>query len=252
MLKKALAIFCLMTTMSFAAWDYLPILPKSMGQVAVKTAYMSYDPFSALDIDAGVRYSPLNWLELSAMVPYRLFTSADSDIEAINEMADEMNGIGNSTVGLRFQFTETFGAFVDGYFPGNGNYTEDVFFLGFGVQHSSIFSSVIWATDIEFILGDAWRNRFIVIGDELHFLLGKFVPYIHFDIFYGMEETSSDAYSSDEGGGNGLLFALGFKASLTTSVVLELAVGFFGGDRFTSEYADDAPMVVDVGMMFFF
>ena len=115
MLKKALAVLALFTTLSSAAWDYLPILPKGLGQTAFQFEYTSMDPLSSIDLRAGIRFSPLNWLEISAILPYRIATSYDGDEPEIEAMVDEMDGIGNITFGVRFQFTETFSAYVDGY-----------------------------------------------------------------------------------------------------------------------------------------
>lgn len=254
MLKKALAILALFTTLSSAAWDYLPILPKGLGQTAFQFEYTSMDPLSSIDLRAGIRYSPLNWFEVSAILPYRIATSYDGDEPEIEAMVDEMDGIGNITFGVRFQFTETFSAYVDGYLPGEKTYTEDTFFLGVGLQHSSIFSHMIWSTDLSFIYGDEWTNMFINFGNELNILFGAVVPYLHVDFIYGLEnDSSANGYYSDEdeGGNNGLVIGPGVKFSLIPNLTLEAVVLFYMGDRFTSEDMDD-PMTIGLGIYYTF
>ena len=234
MLKRVLVVLALFTTLSSAAWDYLPILPKGLGQTAFQFEYTSMDPLSSIDLRAGIRFSPLNWLEISAILPYRIATSYDGDEPEIEAMVDEMDGIGNITFGVRFQFTETFSAYVDGYLPGEKAYTEDTFFLGVGLQHSSIFSHMIWSTDLSFIYGDEWTNMFINFGNELN-------------------DSSANGYYSDEdeGGNNGLVIGPGVKFSLIPNLTLEAVVLFYMGDRFTSEDMDD-PMTIGLGIYYTF
>jgi hypothetical protein len=255
MFKKALALFGLLTSMSFAAWDYLPILPKGMGQAVAQFQYSSMDPLSSVDLVAGIRFSAFNWLELSAILPYRVTTSFDGDNEYIEEKVDKMNGIGNITLGLRFQFTETFSVYADAYLPGEETYTESDFFFGVGLQHSSIYTHLIWASDIGLIYGDPWTNQFLKFGTELNVLLGPFVPYAHLDFFYGLESDAPDngfGYSSDdEGGGNGLLVGPGLKFAFTPQLSVDLSLGFYMGDRFSTEEID-SPTVFAVGIYFTF
>ena len=236
MFKKALALLGLVTSMSFAAWDYLPILPKGMGQAVAQFQYSSMDPLSSVDLVAGIRFSAFNWLELSAILPYRVTTSFDGDNEYIEEKVDKMNGIGNITLGLRFQFTETFSVYADAYLPGEETYTESDFF-------------------ISLISGDPWSNQYLKFGTELNVLLGPVVPYAHLDFFYGLESDAPDngfGYSSDdEGGGNGLLVGPGLKFAFTPQLSVDLSLGFYMGDRFSTEEID-SPTVFAVGIYFTF
>jgi len=254
MLKKAIAVLAFFTTLSSAAWDYLPILPKGLGQTAFQFEYTSMDPLSSIDVKAGVRYSPLSWFEVSAILPYRITTSYDGNEPEFEAMVDEMDGIGNITFGLRFQFTETFSAYVDGYLPGEKTYTEDSFFFGVGLQHSSIFSFMIWSTDISLIYGDAWTNMFVNFGNEINIPFGAFVPYFHMDFIYGLEEEANGSgyYSDeDEGGNNGLIIGPGFKFSLIPNLTLEAYLAFYMGDRFSSEFMDE-PMVIGMSIYYTF
>ena len=213
------------------------------------------DPLSSVDLVAGIRFSAFNWLELSAILPYRVTTSFDGDNEYIEEKVDKMNGIGNITLGLRFQFTETFSVYADAYLPGEETYTESDFFFGVGLQHSSIYTHLIWASDISLIYGDPWTNQFLKFGTELNVLLGPFVPYAHLDFFYGLESDAPDngfGYSSDdEGGGNGLLVGPGLKFAFTPQLSVDLSLGFYMGDRFSTEEID-SPTVFAVGIYFTF
>ena len=68
MFKKLIAGIALFATLSQAAWDNVPILKKGSGQVAAEIEYLSMDPISGIALGAGVRYSALNWLELSAIL----------------------------------------------------------------------------------------------------------------------------------------------------------------------------------------
>lgn len=232
MFKKLITCLALFATMSFAAWDNVPILKKGNGQVAGKIGYTSQDPLSGVIVAAGVRYSALNWLELSAMVPFGFYSYSYQ-----GKYIDE-SGLMNAQIGLRFQVSQGFSLFVDGHAPGSIEFSQDQFAVEFGLQHSNLFSSVTWAKYIGYMLGDPWTNQYLYFGTEIQILLNHFVIYSELRILMGQENAHycSGGYScSDEGGSNGFLFGIGVKIDLTDVLTLDISAELGSGDRFRNE-----------------
>ena len=232
MFKKLITCLALFATMSFAAWDNVPILKKGSGQVAGKIGYTSQDPLSGVIVAAGVRYSALNWLELSAFLPFGFYSVSS------NGLSKDFDGLMNAQVGLRFQISQGFGLYVDGHMPGSNELSDDQFAVEFGLQHSNLFSSAIWAKYIGYMLGDPWTNQYLYFGTELQILLNHFVIYSELRILMGQENTNycSGGYScSDEGGSNGFLFGIGVKIDLTDVLTLDISAELGSGDRFRNE-----------------
>lgn len=229
MFKKLITCFALFATMSFAAWDNVPILKEGSGQVAGKLGYTSQDPLSGVQIAAGVRYSVLSWLELSAIVPFGFYT-----LETKEGDLDE-SGLMNSQLGVRFQISKGFSAFIDGFLPASSDLGDDNFAVDFGLQHSNLFTHVTWAKYIGYMLGDPWTNQYIFFGTELQILLNHFIIYSELRIYIGEENSSgcSGYQCSDEGGDNGFIFALGFKIDLTDELTLDISAELGSGSRFT-------------------
>jgi opacity protein-like surface antigen len=229
MFKKLISCLAVFATMSFAAWDNVPILQQGSGQVAAKIGYTSQDPLSGVVVAAGVRYSALSWLELSAMVPFGFYSYS------YQGQSQDYNGLMNAQVGLRFQISQGFSLFVDGHMPGSIEVSDDQFAVEFGLQHSNLFSSVTWAKYIGYVLGDPWTNQYLYFGTELQILLNHFIICGEFRVLMGQENAHyCSGYScDDEGGDNGFLFGLGVKIDLTEKVTLDLGVEIGGGDRFT-------------------
>ena len=234
MFKKLITCLALFATMSFAAWDNVPILKKGSGQVAGKIGYTSQDPLSGVLVAAGVRYSALDWLELSAFLPFGFYSVSS------NGQSKDFDGLMNAQVGLRFQISQGFGLYVDGHMPGSNELSDDQFAVEFGLQHSNLFSSAIWAKYIGYMLGDPWTNQYLYFGTELQILLNHFIICGEFRVLMGQENTHyCSGYScDDEGGNNGFLFGLGVKFDLTETVTLDLSVEIGGGDRYTKDGLD--------------
>ena len=232
MLKKLISVFAIFVTMSYASWDNLPILKQGEGQTAGQISYKSMDPFSGPILAVGVRYSPLSWLELSAIAPFGFFS-----VDENKEHRDyNLYGIMSAHLGLKFQLSTGFSLYVDGYLPGSNDLVEDEFAVGFGLQHSNLFTSVIWAKYIGYMLGDPGTNQYLHFGTEIDILFSSFSIYAGLDIIIGQDSHSSNCgYGrsySDVGGNNGILVDLGVKIPLTDELTLDVAVEISGGARF--------------------
>ena len=253
MFKKTIATFALLTAMSYASWDNLPILPQGEGQTAGQIGYMSMDPVSGPLLAVGVRYSPLSWLEISAIAPFGFFS-----IEGNKEYGDSNSyGIMNVQFGLKFQLSTGFSLYADGYLPGSNDFAQDNFAGDFGLQHSSIFTSVIWAKYIGYMLGDPWTNQYLHFGTEIDILFSSFSIYAGFDIIIGEEAqryncSMSGICSHDDGGSdNGIIVDLGFKIPLTDELTLDAAVEITGGSRFNIDGVDE-PMIFSAALFYNF
>lgn len=241
MFKKLIAGIALFATLSQAAWDNVPILKKGSGQVAAEIEYLSMDPISGIALGAGVRYSALNWLELSAILPYGFF-SADT-----KEGSQDFSGLMNMQLGVRFQITQGFGLYADALLPGNSDVADDQLSINFGLQHSNLFTSITWAKYLGYMLGDAWSNQYLYFGTELQFLFDHFVIYGDLKIIMGQESDhySCSGYSytyhceGETGGQNGISINLGFKLDLSEQFSLDFGVNLNSGDRFTRSGTDE-------------
>ncbi len=252
MFKKTVATFALLTAMSYASWDNLPILKQGEGQVAGQIGYMTMDPISGPLLTVGVRYTPLSWLEISAIAPFGFFS-----IDGNKEYGDSNSyGIMNAKFGLKFQLSTGFSLYVDGYLPGSNDLAQDEFAADFGLQHSNIFTSVIWAKSFGYMLGDPWTNNYIHFGTEIDILFSSFTIYAGLNIIMGQETSIGycggyGSSCSDEGGNNGILVDLGFKIPLTDEVTLDAAVEISGGDRFNIDGIEE-PMTFSATLFYNF
>ena len=252
MFKKTVATFALLTAMSYASWDNLPILQQGEGQTAGQIGYMSMDPVSGPLLAVGVRYSPLSWLEISAKAPFGFFS-----IEGNKGYGDSNSyGIMNVQFGLKFQLSTGFSLYADGYLPGSNDFAQDNFAGDFGLQHSNLFTRVIWAKYLGYMLGEAQSNQYFHFGTEFDFLFSSFSIYASLDIIIGEEAqryncSMSGNCSYDEGGSNGIIVDLGFKIPLTDELTLDAAVEITGGSRFNIEGVDE-PMIFSAALFYNF
>jgi len=253
MFKKTVATFALLTAMSYASWDNLPILQQGEGQTAGQIGYMSMDPVSGPLLAVGVRYSPLSWLEISAKAPFGFFS-----IEGNKGYGDSNSyGIMNVQFGLKFQLSTGFSLYADGYLPGSNDFAQDNFAGDFGLQHSNLFTRVIWAKYLGYMLGEAQSNQYFHFGTELDFLFSSFSIYASLDIIMGEEEvhyyncSMYGSCSSDVQGNNGIIVDLGFKIPLTDELTLDATVEITGGSRFNIEGVDE-PMIFSAALFYNF
>ena len=168
----------------------------------------------------GARFSPFSWLELSTIVPFGFF-SIDGTHKGIDE--SNLSGIMNPQFGLKFQLSTGFSLYVDGYLPSGNDMGQDNFAVDFGLQHSNIFTSVIGAKYIGYMLGDAWNNQYLHFGTEVDVLFSNFTIYAALNIIKGEEASVSNCYggtcsSDDVGGNNGVIFDIGAKFKLSDNV----------------------------------
>ena len=253
MIKKLITGFALLATLSHASWDNLPIQEKGSIQVAGQISYMTMDPISGPMLAVGARFSPFSWLELSTIVPFGFFS-----IDGTHKGIDESNliGIMNPQFGLKFQLSTGFSLYVDGYLPSSNDMGQDNFAVDFGLQHSNIFTSVIWAKYIGYMLGDAWNNQYFHFGTEVDVLFSNFTIYAALNIIKGEEASVSNCYggtcsSDDVGGNNGVIFDIGAKFKLSDNVTLDASVEITGGDRYNIEGIDE-PTIFNVTVFYNF
>ncbi len=238
MLKKFITSLGLLATLSFAAWDNVPILKQGSGQVAGKIGYYSQDPVSGVTFGAGIRYSPLSWLELSAIIPFGIFSVESQFSSKFDE--DELYGLLNSRLGVRFQISKGFSLYLDGSLPGGDNIASSSdFSVGFGLQHSNLFSHVTWAKYIGYVASDNSAISHLSFGTELQFLLNVFTIYADLNMIMGGDSpsicsgyNSYNYHCSESSGGNGYVITLGVKLDLTDNVTLDTDVEISSGSYF--------------------
>ena len=253
MIKKLIIGFALLATLSHASWDNLPIQKEGSIQIAGQISYMTMDPVSGPMLAAGARFSPLSWLELSAIVPFGIF-STDSTHKEIDE--SNLFGIMNSQIGLKFQLSTGFSLYVDGYLPGTNYLKQGNFAVDLGMQHSNIFTSVIWAKYIGYMLGDAWNNQYLHFGTEVDVLFSNFTIYAALNIIKGEEASVSNCYggtcsSDDVGGNNGVIFDIGAKIELSDNVTLDASIEITGGNRHKPKEIDE-PTAFSISLFYNF
>ena len=240
MFKKLITCSALFATMSFAAWDNVPILKEGSGQVAGKIGYTTQDPLSGVVLAAGARYSVKNWLELSAVLPFGFYTYETKEGD------QDYSGLMNAEIGARFQISQGFSLFIDAIAPGGSELASDEFGAHFGLQHSNLFTHVTWAKYVGYMLASG-SNQYFYFGTELQFIFDLFTFYGDFRMMIGQEDRishcsgSSYSYHCDDvsGGNNGSLIVFGLKFDATDEVTVDASVEFGSGDRFTKTGLDD-------------
>ena len=247
MIKKLIIGFALLATLSHASWDNLPIQKEGSVQIAGQISYMTMDPVSGPMLAAGARFSPLSWLELSAIVPFGIF-STDSTHKEIDE--SNLFGIMNSQFGLKFQLSTGFSLYVDGYLPGTNYLKQGNFAVDLGMQHSNIFTSVIWSKYIGIMLGDEWINEYLHFGTEIDILFKRFTIYTALEIIKGKEapyNSSTEITSTNFG----VIFDIGAKIELSDNVTLDASIEITGGNRHKPKEIDE-PTAFSISLFYNF
>lgn len=229
MFKKILAVCALAASVSFAEWDYFPILPQGQGQVVGAIGYTDVDPLTWMEGEVGVRYSPLSFMEVYLKFDYRFFSHVDGE----DAKAD---GIGNLPLGIKFQVTPQFALFGDFLLPtGDESYNnEDEFIFDVGFSHVSMYSMLAWGSEFAVTFYTDSQVLVFNVGDEWDLLFGRFVPYFMFDVEYGVYTGpggSSDAF--------GVIAGLGAKFSITEAASLDFSARFYFGDLHEYYNCDD-------------
>ena len=247
MIKKLIIGFALLATLSHASWDNLPIQKEGSIQIAGQISYMTMDPVSGPMLAAGARFSPFSWLELSAIVPFGIF-STDSTHKEIDE--SNLFGIMNSQFGLKFQLSTGFSLYVDGYLPGTNYLKQGNFAVDLGMQHSNIFTSVIWSKYIGIMLGDEWINEYLHFGTEIDILFKSFTIYTALEIIKGKEalyNSSTEVTSTNFG----VIFDIGAKIELSDNVTLDASIEITGGNRHKPKEIDE-PTAFSISLFYNF
>ncbi len=238
MFKKIIAACALVASTSFAAWDYLPILPSGMGQVVVSGQYNDADPLSMMDVEVGARFSLLSWLELYVKMDYRLFTHKDGD-----DM--DVDGLGNLPFGARLQFFPSFNIFADFAAPtGDDSYSDEGWMYRFGFQHVSLYGVLAWASEIGFSIYPDEHLRVFNVANEWDILLGFLNPYIGVNLLYAYNRfADSDALGYD--------VFLGLILAATEHTSIDFSVHFLGDDYYEINGCD-SPIAFNVAFFYTF
>lgn len=221
MFKKIFAVCALAATVSFAEWDYFPILPQGHGQVVGSMQYTDANPITWLDGEAGVRYSLLSFMEVYMDFEYRFFVHNDGeDMDA--------DGIGSMPVGVKFQLNPQFALFGDFLLPiGDEDIGYDYLVFAVGISHVNLYTNLAWGSElgVRFYTEDDVYD--IHLGDEWDVLLGRFVPYFAFvydlNIYSGPD---TDDYT------NGFELGFGAKFAVSASVTVDFTFSLLFGDMY--------------------
>lgn len=233
MIKKVLVACALAASVSFAEWDYFPILPQGQGQVVGAIGYTDVDPLTWLEGEVGLRFSPFSAMEVYLKFDYRFFSHVDG------EDADA-DGIGNLPFGVKFQLTPQFAVFGDVLLPiGDKSFNdEDEFTFNFGFSHVSTYTSLAWGSEFAATYMTDSDVLVLNIGDEWDLLMGRFVPYFLLNLEYGV-------YMGPGGGDAiGVVASPGAKLSLTEVASLDFSVRFYFGELHEFFRCDDPTQFV--------
>jgi len=222
-MKKVLIAALLCAASSFAAWDKFPVLEDGKGEA--KAGVYSYRQSAGKSADegsgiyAGVRYSPLQNLELLA----------------IQEL------YGDYTIGARYQVIPVLALGVDVGFPILGTAWSFAPSLQFSMDLVPNLLSLGSNVGVSIYTEDYnkyARGLDLDAGIELDLAIGKSLIWGAFDIAAGISRSQYDgkeASLKDEGEGRGLELkpSIGYMANVTDNLVLGtwLEVGF--GDKET-------------------
>ena len=189
MLKKIAFVTAIAAATSFATWDKFPVLDNHKGNAEVGADYTLQDDANAFALFAGVRYTVIPGLELATQVPYVLSQEAQPD---------DVDGLDNIPVMVRYQFLPVMNAFVDFVIPvGDEDIADDGFGFHFGVQYSQEFGAVNFGSELGFELhtqGDdkASEPYDLNLGVEAQFALGAVTPYVGVDLDMWVGENTLD------------------------------------------------------------
>jgi len=204
-MKKVLTVALICTVSAFAAWDKFPIIEQGKGEAKFswQTGSQGSQPLGESDGFYGIRYSPINNLELAAFA---------------ND---------NYTLGARYQIIPVLSAGVDVSFPLPGPYWSFTPSIQFSMPLMGALSlgsnfEVTFNTEGEYLgaVSDYKETKGIdaAAGIELDFALNeKNTLWISCDIAKGLTKTEQDGNElsrKDEGRGLGVYPAFGYLITL--------------------------------------
>lgn len=136
MFKKIALATAIISSASFATWDYFPVLEARKGTVEAGLYYDWHHEWSQTGIQLGARYSLVQNFEISLQSWGLQFWSEHED-----DFFDFGQGLRDMTLGFRYQFMPIMNAFIDLNMPlGSNEVTNDEIALYFGAQFSMPFA----------------------------------------------------------------------------------------------------------------
>ena len=204
MFKRIILACALAAVSSFAAWDLFPVLENHMGQARLGATYQTHEyedrDYQIIKLNAGVRYTVIQDLELALSIPYWLLTYVDGERYFGNEF-------GNLNFSTRYQFIPVMNAFVDVSVPvrdiDDGTWGFDLGLqfsrrvnqlINFGSQLGTSYA--IWR-DYDGVPIDVYGSaclRFAVTP--------QFTPYYGTSFNFSLGEFTDGGYEYSHGGGD--------------------------------------------------
>ena len=142
MLKKIIMGAALLASTSFATYSQFPVPDAMKGDAKLVADFDMQDKEKDLQLSLKGRFVPVQNLELSLSLPYKVFTKWDGH---------DTNGDGmkNLTFGARYQIIPTIAAFLDMTFPtGKDEINDDGLGFYLGGQYSQNFGSLGLGTEV--------------------------------------------------------------------------------------------------------
>jgi len=241
-MKKVLAAALLCAVSSFATWDLFPAQEAGKGEAKLGYVYeMPADGFSGMGIGLGVRYSIIEGLEASAIVPYVISCSDDNDI------CKDQKGLAQPTIGVRYWLPMGLGIAVDATLPfGSKDLVgeEPQFLLDAGLQFSTKFTEELsFGSEAMFTVLNNKNKDFsngvnLNLAVEVDYAVGAVTPYLGLDLQQGL--TKGDKAEADK-------MAMGLNVGVTYDITesmyaqVDYWMGLVG-----DAYKDYAPKSVGV------
>jgi len=258
MMKRfsAVAVAVLLAvTSSFASWDYFPPQEAGRGEVKLGFTYdIPFEKMSIMSLSLGARYSIIDGLEASVILPLPMSASYDGN------SADGFFGLVDPIIGVRYWLPMGLGFFLDftvavdtrdedeGYEAGHS-------FIGLGAQYSMNFTEELsFGSEIGLTLGlpkdDFTPGMDMNIGVELQYALGAVTPFLGFDVVFGVTDESFDGDSIDDSASEmGMDLTLGVTYDINEKMGIDAFFGLGFGDRYGD---DNTPMTIGAAFSFKF
>ena len=242
MLKKIAFVTALAAATSFATWDKFPVLDNHQGNAEVGAGYEMKGDAGSLGLFVQGRVTVGPGLELATQVPYVLSQEAQPD---------DVDGLDNIPVMVRYQFMPVMNAFVDFVVPvGDEDIADDGFGFHFGVQYSQEFGAVNFGSELGFELhtqGDdkASEPYDLNLGVEAQFALGAVTPYVGVDLDMWVGENTLDGDKvpgSDASGKVGAAPYVGATIEIGEMFYADVSASIGLGEDY---YGEDAPITLE-------
>jgi hypothetical protein len=218
------------------ARSYFPPKDAGHGEIKLGLAFGTLaEKSNYLDLNLDARYTIIDGLEASLILPFPLMLSFDGN------SVDGYAGMGTPVIGVRYWLPMGFGFFVDAMLPvDNHNDVEPPMVLGFGAQYSMHFTDEFsFGSEIglkmPFKRNDHKEGMDLGIGLELNYSLGMVTPYLGVDMVFGITkptmELSGQKIKSDAAPmGLDLLGGAAFDINKMFGASVDLGFGL--GDRY--------------------